>query len=90
MELAMAKGFSELNEQEMLEVDGGFKIDSKTVGEFLVGAGVECSLEYALACRFAKKSGQTIGTIVGGPVGMVAGSIAGGVISVLVCNLLLD
>lgn len=28
MELTMAKGFSELNEQEMLEVDGGFAIST--------------------------------------------------------------
>ncbi len=90
MELAMANGFRAVDTLEMMQIEGGFEINSKTVGEFIVGAGVSLGLEYGAAYMVSKKTGEAIGTIVGGPLGTVVGSVVGGLAGVFICEVLLD
>ena len=90
MELAMTNGFGVIDTPEMMQIEGGFEIDSKKVGEFIVGAGVSLGLEYGAAYIASKRTGEAIGTFLAGPVGTVVGSVVGGLAGVFICEVLLD
>lgn len=63
MEMDLNKGFYQMSQDEMLDVDGGFDIGS-------TAAGVVCG-------KAGKWLGAKIGGTVGGPVGAVVGGIIG-------------
>lgn len=79
MELTMTNGFCEMNETEMLEVDGGLtseEVASICVGvaAFSVCTAVGFAVGGPVGAAFGAKNGAAIGTIVGGAVGTLAGS----------------
>lgn len=89
MELTMTNsfGFCELNEQEMMEVDGGAittepcKFIVSSVVGLAVGKGIE---------KVGAKIGGTVGSFIEGPVGTLAGTLIGAGIGYIVAEAIIE
>ena len=89
MELTMTNsfGFCELNENEMMVVDGGAITTDFCKATVSITVGAAAS--YGVA-KLGVSIGGKVGAVIGGPLGMLAGGAIGYVAGNIIADILID
>lgn len=87
MEMVLSSGFCEMNQNEMLVVDGG-NVSTEPC-KLVVSAVVGSTVCYGIT-KAGEKIGKIVGSVVAGPVGFVCGAVVGAAIGNFVADLIIE